>query len=641
MTQKLPRADLWSILLFMLLAGRLAWHDYAIMRMPLDQRINYLPDDAFYYLIPARHFIETGRWSFDGTSPTTGFHLLFAYWTALLQRVVPGAGLFALEAVQAGVAAMLVLAGIVLVWRALEPGRRLSFALVAALVFAMPDVAGLTSAMMESPFVVFAQALFLALVLNPPARWPLVAAVATGVFGTLARSDFGALPMSFALVAAVLAAGRALPWTRVRLPAAVTAGAAAALVLIALHNLWLSGQPWQGSALVKAHWAHFYPVTPMPFADMLGTALIPPLAALPLALQFRLAFLGLAGSLVATAYLALRRARVAPIDREDYAAIACAAAVTAYMLLYTIEAAAVQGWYIASTVLPIALAAAGFLPRLRPLPGWAAPAAALLVVGIGVVAPFTPAAPVENIMLPVGEWLASHPVEQPIGAWNSGMLSFFSGRRIVDLDGLVNDAAIPFIRDDTLAAYVDRAGIRTIVDNSSMVEAPDLQARGGYPCGGLTRRLDRVMFFETPAEPGTWRWRDGAEALYRVLPAAPDYVPGTPIDFRAGGEAYRYKGCGWDVPEVNGTAPDESGRPATLIFSLPGGAAAPLHLVIEGAGLSGLRLRVGDTEIPLETGRSRAVSGPLPASGDLEIALDFSATASPPVVSSLTLTKTP
>src|SRR5260370_6540888 len=42
--------------------------------------LGFIPDDAFYELQLARHFIRTGVWSFDGGhTTTTGFHLLNVY----------------------------------------------------------------------------------------------------------------------------------------------------------------------------------------------------------------------------------------------------------------------------------------------------------------------------------------------------------------------------------------------------------------------------------------------------------------------------------------------------------------------------------------------------------------------------------
>src|SRR5574340_812292 len=39
-------------------------------------------DDAYYYLVIARNFVETGRFTFDGSSLTHGFHPLLCWLEA-------------------------------------------------------------------------------------------------------------------------------------------------------------------------------------------------------------------------------------------------------------------------------------------------------------------------------------------------------------------------------------------------------------------------------------------------------------------------------------------------------------------------------------------------------------------------------
>src|SRR5262245_28375621 len=59
---------------------------------PPSYKVLVTPDDGFYYLILARRFAATGRWSFDGVSPTTGFHPLHAYISAAIYRLFPTLG---------------------------------------------------------------------------------------------------------------------------------------------------------------------------------------------------------------------------------------------------------------------------------------------------------------------------------------------------------------------------------------------------------------------------------------------------------------------------------------------------------------------------------------------------------------------
>ncbi len=48
-------------------------------------------DDAFYYLVTARNFIEHGRFSFDGVNETNGFHPLWMMLIALTYAIIGAA----------------------------------------------------------------------------------------------------------------------------------------------------------------------------------------------------------------------------------------------------------------------------------------------------------------------------------------------------------------------------------------------------------------------------------------------------------------------------------------------------------------------------------------------------------------------
>ncbi|HJU29506.1 MAG TPA: hypothetical protein VJ718_10060, partial [Candidatus Binataceae bacterium] len=60
-------------------------HYVYMLAAPHELIICFVPDDAFYGLEVARHFVATGTWSFDrGFTTTTGFHLLNVYLMSLL-----------------------------------------------------------------------------------------------------------------------------------------------------------------------------------------------------------------------------------------------------------------------------------------------------------------------------------------------------------------------------------------------------------------------------------------------------------------------------------------------------------------------------------------------------------------------------
>lgn len=56
-----------------------------------------------------------------------------------------------------------------------------------------------------------------------------------------------------------------------------------------------------------------------------------------------------------------------------------------------------------------------------------------------------------------------------IGGFNSGIVSNYSARRVVDLDGVMNEAAIDAIRTHTLSQYIDSQGIDYLADIDSEI----------------------------------------------------------------------------------------------------------------------------------------------------------------------------
>ena len=61
-----------------------AIHAIRFLRLPLDAKVTFVPDDGFYYLGLGRHFATSRVWTWDGgVSRATGFHLLHGYVCAL------------------------------------------------------------------------------------------------------------------------------------------------------------------------------------------------------------------------------------------------------------------------------------------------------------------------------------------------------------------------------------------------------------------------------------------------------------------------------------------------------------------------------------------------------------------------------
>lgn len=78
-------------------------------------------------------------------------------------------------------------------------------------------------------------------------------------------------------------------------------------------------------------------------------------------------------------------------------------------------------------------------------------------------------------------WLRSNsPIEARVGGFNSGIVSFYSERRVVNLDGVMNDSVIPALKNKSLAAYLDQEGITYLTDIKEEIEK-FMDHQGGDP----------------------------------------------------------------------------------------------------------------------------------------------------------------
>ena len=93
--KKKPIFVFWSVLSLIAVANLLVF-DLLILLAPDKLRVQFVPDDAYYYLQLAKNFVKFRYWTFDsGLSVASGFHPLLAYLLSLIYKIFqPDAGTF-------------------------------------------------------------------------------------------------------------------------------------------------------------------------------------------------------------------------------------------------------------------------------------------------------------------------------------------------------------------------------------------------------------------------------------------------------------------------------------------------------------------------------------------------------------------
>ncbi len=454
-----------------------------------------LPDDAFYYFTTAHNIAHGLAASLDGHTATNGFHPL---WMAML---VPVCRVLERDlAVHAALTltALLDTATIALVYMAARrlTGRQAP-SLLAAAAYALNPVIVLSAVNgMESAVVLFTGVLLLNLylrLLDPRTRSPglLTFAVFGAVAGLaiLARTD--GVFLVIALLLALTTMLQPLPWHRPAVAAVV------AILVVAPWFGWSLARfstPFQVSGEASTWIEHraFDPAANRPFRDSLGhgASRIQRSLTANLAEDYfygRIWLVAGLATLAGAAAVAAMRGQVRPRGWRSFHGplllMPPTAAFLALLIAHDGVRWVVREWYFLPVVplaaLWLALAAAALESIVADQ---AAPAsrrwglALVAAVGLAFLVPYAARGSEDwrqgryywqADYYRAARWMDSNlPPNAVVGAFNAGIVSWFSGRSTINLDGVMNARAYHALKGQDLIAYADSAGITHIADTN-------------------------------------------------------------------------------------------------------------------------------------------------------------------------------
>lgn len=452
---------------------------------------NLFQDDAFYYLVIARNLVASGRLSFDGVHVTTGFHPLWlgvvTMVQALLGQASPAASIvLAVTLVEQALYVAMVGLAAVLAWRAARVDRVHALGFLAVALWCASPLAWVFRQGMETTLAALLAIVMLqAFVAQRPALLGMALALLV-----LARLDTAA----FIGVPVLLFTCNARHDLRSRLLA--TTPATLALLAVVAANLALTGHPLPISGTLKSSfpWPRWQPgfiAEPLRIAAHDGV--------LTLATTYNSVLL-LALVLVAMAMLAWSGARRRG-HGELWAAWTCAALLALNLLVFQRWEKSIDPRYFALPmmfVLFVLGSACALLVRggatkasrdARAQPGRATLAAFTLLVMASAtllaaratwrdVTPPPARDALTALMLDID---ATLPRDAVVAGTDVGALAFWTRRRVVNLDGVVNDYAYQdALRDGHLAAWLAAAHV-THVATGLWDRAPGYTARPVEP----------------------------------------------------------------------------------------------------------------------------------------------------------------
>jgi hypothetical protein len=424
-------------------------------------------EDGFYYFQIARNVTLGLGSTFDGVHPTNGYHPL---WMAVLVPVYllfpdTTRGLAAAVALQG----LLFAAGAVLLYRLLRGAAGPAASLMGALSWMVlayrESVSGLEFAL-HGVCVLGAMLLAAGWWRGAREGWRAPALGLVLAACVLVRLDNAALAALVCAWAWMLARHEPARWRRLMalaLPPLLALGAYAA------WSTWMFGHASPVSGAVKREWSQYLLAQDPAYARggvvmaKLGQ-LLWPLTALPLRYPLVLAVGGYGAAIA----LAARVAALRPL--APFAAWSALQVVLAALWFHGEVSFLGAPWYFAvQPVMAVVLAAAAVERRAAARPRVARPAAiavaAAAALALALEAGRWHARDPQRVTYEAADWARAHvPPDAVVASWHAGAVGYLSGRRVLNLDGLVNSWDFHRRRRADLCAYWREENVAYVVD---------------------------------------------------------------------------------------------------------------------------------------------------------------------------------
>jgi hypothetical protein len=362
---------------------------------------------------------------------------------------------------------------------------------------------------MEAPLVIFIAAILVYFIISDSTdRIKLLSLLLIGICGSLARSDFIVFLGFFclSLLGLSLFNQNFYKINKLKILKAITSlsGSIIGLGLLMLNNFAISGKLSQGSAEIKYFWSHVTGHNPIPAFKLLLSLASP----IPVNIYIGSSIILLILMILIIQYKKFNSMQIVFI-------ISSVASIFSYLILLTFNSASIQSWYVSNFIIPLGIIFASlvFISTIKIR-------ASIVIVTtylIGGLHYSTMHVESQQVgMLNAAIFLKNNtPVNKVYGSWNAGIIGFFSDRSVINLDGLVNDNAIPYIKNNNLWDYIISNNIDFIVDYEEMfTNLPPwyLQKRGGHQDIRFHRCLKPGQIIDGGATP----WMSLPLRIYEV-----------------------------------------------------------------------------------------------------------------------------
>jgi hypothetical protein len=497
---------IFSLLYFLVLITKLT----IVSQSPNRTLVQLVPDDAFYYLKLAKNFALTGLWTFDGKNPATGFQPLFAYFLTLVYKVIPGIEFKQIFILVGLISTLFLFASIYMISRLTKSvfGRRYTIAVY--LIFLGKFVMLNQMSMMESWLsIFFTSSAFYLIYKRSTESEPnyfYVLAFFIGFFGVLSRVDFILLSLALFLSSYLQSSQKNLKSVLTLKAFILLISSLFGLVIVALQNWAISGKFSQGSTEVKLFWTHQTGVNFRQPINMFSEIIFPNWANISRSPKVALV---LALVVLASRYV-LKKQNLK--TEKFWVGFSSLLSTFLFVGLYSLNSQGFQVWYSANLIvigifsLVVLL---DLITRFKKIILISYCATILIPSSFNAIGS-TRYYINQSTLYDAAVNLGNSDTSLRVGSWNAGILGYFSNKPIINLDGLVNDNAVKYIKQGKLSDYIILNKILFIADYKSMFTSSVLKLRGGYDIQNF-----ETCFLPVKALSSSWN-HDWDTILYNV-----------------------------------------------------------------------------------------------------------------------------
>jgi len=474
-------------------------------------QVQFLPDDAYYYLTLARNFALSGEWTFDsGQTITTGFHILYAYFLVVMHKINIIGNYVNFSVITSFIFILLLLSIIYGLYRRHQNNTIL---LTAALFISSMNFTYNSFSVVEWNPVVLISALYFCIMygnyLKKPVKKNLILST-LGFLGCLARVEFILTVFCLFLGSMLIHLFNKNNQNKHLLLSLIPlAGSFLGIFVVFGHNYYFSGEIFQSSARVKYFWSQSIGYNFIPFLyNCLRIFIpIPRLYTDPFLKDIIYRFILFIFPIIVLLPAIIWRNKIIFIIRNISfmninpnlvkVFIGCMLTVLSYILFYGFNSQGIQSWYSATVIVPLSILAYIIIAKIISKKEIAVKVILLLLIALNISITWIaePLYKGQEIKAAKGKFVAKNLQNTNIAAWDSGIIGYFSGGRILNLDGLVNNEIGPYIIGDSVSSYILKKDIEYLIQTPH--ETLRMQKLLGFSDGIINKCLiEQTKVFE-------------------------------------------------------------------------------------------------------------------------------------------------